>query len=84
VSSRSLRCHPASNSDFIAAAADCLAELAEAADAEIEGELEERLRPRYPKVAVHRMEVIAKEWTPDEVWYVSRDGRLRLPISTDR
>ena len=78
MSNRLLRCRPASDLEFLAAAANALAQLEHAADAEVEEALADALRSAYPSVTVRRMDVIAKERPTDEVWYVYRDGGSRL------
>jgi hypothetical protein len=78
VSNRLLRCRPAADPDFLAAAAEALAALEYAADAEVEEALADALRAAYPNVRVRRMDVIAMERPTDETWYVYRDGGSRL------
>jgi hypothetical protein len=50
--------------------ADAERVLEEGADSPVE--FADRLRPRYPRIAVHPREIVAE---PIVIWYVYRDGR---------
>ncbi|HEX8941185.1 MAG TPA: hypothetical protein VF763_13580 [Candidatus Limnocylindrales bacterium] len=70
-----LRCFPASDEAFAAAAARALAETGRRAGASLAEAVEARLRAAYPAAVIHpRSWLAAPVGETRPVWYVYRDG----------